>query len=179
MRRRSARSLLAVIALLAVPFPIPRAHSVEEVDAARARAAFARLVALEGRWRSVSTKGWDETTTYQVIARGSVVMSTTTFRDAPDRTMVTMFYVDDGRLVATHYCEARNQPHLIAENIDADARRVVFRFAGGGNLADRDQGHMDQAVYEFLGPDRIRSRWTWFQQGEEQWLEDIEITRLQ
>lgn len=172
MRPSRLRSTLVFLSLLSVAVP---AAAQRQADGEAARRAFARFRALEGTWRSVSTRGWDETTTYEIIARGSVVMATTTFRDAPDRKMVTMFYLDGDRLVATHYCEARNQPHLVAEEIDGD--RVDFRFAGGGNLDDRDRGHMDRAVFEFLGPDRIRSRWTWYQEGEEQWLEDIETTR--
>lgn len=169
-RSLSALALLAVMSAGNVAaYPAPPTPEA-------ARAAFERFRGLTGSWRSVSTKGWDETTTYEVIGRGSVVMSTTTFGDAA-RKMVTMFYLDGDRLVATHYCEARNQPHLVAEEISDDGRHVVFRFAGGGNLPDRNRGHMDQAVYRFPHPDRVRSRWSWYQEGEERWLEDIETTR--
>lgn len=174
MYARLAGSVIALGLALGGLLPASSAPAGPEA----ARATFDKFLGLTGAWRTVSTKGWTETTTYEVIARGSVVMSTTTFRDAPESKMVTMFYLDGDQLVATHYCEARNQPHLLAEEISADGSRVVFRFAGGGNLPDRDHGHMDQAVYEFPSPDVVRSRWTWYQDGEERWLEDVEETRI-
>lgn len=146
-------------------------------DGEVARAFFGRLTELAGDWRAVSDKGWSEVITYEVIARGSVVMATTAFRDAPHRTMVTMYHMDGDRLVATHYCEARNQPRLVAEEIDLERGRAVFRFDGGGNLEDRDRGHMDQAVIRIVNDDHVRSRWTWYEDDSARWLEEIELER--
>lgn len=177
MRRTLVRcALSSLVCILLVAPAVRSSAAAQRPDGTAARDAFARFRGLAGSWRSVSTKGWNEITTFEVIARDSVVMATTTFRDAPDRKMVTMFYMDGDSLVADHYCEARNQPHLVAASIEGT--RVVFRFAGGGNLPDRDRGHMDQAVYEFSGADSVSSRWTWYQEGEERWLEQIEMTRL-
>lgn len=143
-----------------------------------AELAYDRFKSLAGTWRADSTKGWSEEVTIEVIARGSVVMSTTTFRDAPDRKMVTMYSLDGANLVATHYCEARNQPHLMATEIDADASTVRFTFVRGGNLASRDQGHMDEAIFRFSGADEFSSQWTFYQDGGEDWMEEIHYRRL-
>jgi len=143
-----------------------------------ARQMFERLKSLEGRWETVSTAGWAEITTFEVIARGSVVMSSTTFAEAPDRKMVTMFHLDGERLVLTHYCEARNQPRLEAEKIDLEAGRVAFVFAGGSNLPNRDHGHMDSAVFTLPGNDTYRSRWSWYEAGENRWMEEITARRV-
>ena len=70
------------------------------------------------------------------------------------------------------------QPALLATEIDAERGQVTFTFAGGGNISSRDSGHMDKAVFQFLQADRFTSQWTWFQEGDEQWLEDIEYERL-
>ena len=95
-----------------------------------ARAAFERLKALAGTWEGRSTKGWDETLRYEVIAGGSVVLETSV--DAhPGETMATAFHMDGDRLMLTHYCVARNQPRLVATSFEDGGRTVVFTFRDG------------------------------------------------
>jgi hypothetical protein len=91
--------------------------------------------------------------------------------------MATLFHLDGDRLVLTHYCVARNQPRLVATAISEDGRRIEFSFLDGTNMTSRDDGHMDRAVYVIESPDRYRSQWTFYQKGQERWLEDIVNTR--
>jgi hypothetical protein len=140
------------------------------------RAAFERLKTLEGTWEGRSTKGWTETIRYEVIAGGTVVMETSKEAHA-GHTMATMFYMDGEDLVLVHYCIAKNQPRMKATSFRDGGRTVVFTFTGGGNLASRNVGHMDQAVLSFDGPQTVRSRWTWYQNGKEEWFEEIVQTR--
>jgi len=169
-------ALIAVFSLVGTP-ALVGAEPPAMADEAAAQ-AYARFEALAGTWHAESTKGWSEQVTFEVIARGSVVMSTTTFRDAPDRKMVTMYSLDGARLVATHYCEARNQPHLEATKIADDGSTVQFTFVRGGNLESRDHGHMDQAIFSFVDANEFSSRWTWYQDGGEDWMEEIEYRRV-
>lgn len=143
-----------------------------------AELGYERFKSLAGTWRAESTKGWSEEITIEVIASGSAVMSTTTFRDAPDRKMVTMYSLDGADLVATHYCEARNQPHLMATEITADASTIRFTFVRGGNLASRDEGHMDEAIFRFMDDDEFSSQWTFYRDGGKDWMEEIHYRRL-
>jgi predicted enzyme related to lactoylglutathione lyase len=140
--------------------------------------AFERLKGLRGEWRARSTQGWDETIRFDVAARGSVVVETTRFREAPDRTMYTMYHMDGGRLMLTHFCEAMNQPRLLATAIEEDGRRVDFTFLDGTNIASRSIGHMDRAIYELIDADRFTSRWTWYEDGKESWMEEIVYERV-
>jgi hypothetical protein len=170
-----------LILLLGAPAePVSAAHPTPtggEADTAAARAAFARFRALEGRWVGRSTRGWEEEVTWRVIAGGSAVMQTS-FDAHPGETMVTLVALDCGRLGLTHYCVAGNQPRLVATRFSSDGREVAFTFRDGGNLASRDVGHMDQVVYRFVDDDRITGRWTWYQNGRERWLEEIELHRV-
>lgn len=175
MRLRRPRRLLQIALILGL-LTAPTVAPAAEPDAAGQ--LFGQFKSLEGYWQAESTAGWNEVSTFELIARGSVVMSSVSFRDAPDRKMVTMYYLDGTELVAVHYCEARNQPALRATELDAEAGTVTFTFAGGGNIPTRDHGHMDSAVYRFIDEDSFTSRWTWFQDGEEQWLEDVQYRRI-
>ena len=144
--------------------------------AEQARAAFERIKALSGNWEGHSTKGWQETLRYAVIAGGSAVLETS-FEAHPGEEMATVFHLDGDRLVLTHYCVAKNQPRLEATSITDGGRTVLFTFKDGGNIPSRDKGHMDSAVFTFDGPDRVTSRWSWYQDGKEKWFEDIVQTR--
>jgi hypothetical protein len=142
-----------------------------------AEAAFARLQSLAGAWEGSSSQGWSGTSQVEVIARGSVVLFRSQTGAHPGETMATAIHRDGDRLLLTHYCVARNQPRLVASEISADGTRLKFTFLDGTNLASRDAGHMDSVVFELHEPDRYRSQWTWYQEGQERWLERIEYRR--
>jgi hypothetical protein len=140
----------------------------------QAKAAFAALKKLAGEWRGKSTKGWTEKIDFQVIAGGSVLMDRS-FGAHPDEWMATMIHMDGDRLLLTHYCIAKNQPRLVATK--ATGSEITFEFLDATNLKSRDQGHMDKVVIKLDGDDRFTSRWTWFQDGKESWMEEIEHRR--
>jgi hypothetical protein len=140
------------------------------------RAAFERFRALEGEWEGRSTKGWVETLRYRTIAAGSTVLETS-FEAHPGEEMATTFFMDGDRLMLIHYCVAKNAPRLEATAFEDGGRTVVFTFLDGANLPTRDRGHMDRAVFSFESPGRVRSRWTWYENGKDKWLEEIVQTR--
>lgn len=139
--------------------------------------AFEKLKLKKGSWQAVSTKGWKGRTTYEVIANDSVVVEREQVAPHPDQTMVTMFHMDGDRLMLTHYCVAKNQPRLVATGFEAQATRVDFRFRDGTNIPTRDEGHMDRAVFRFLSENEYTSRWTWYQDGKEAWMEEVRYRR--
>jgi hypothetical protein len=157
----------------------PSRVRVELIERSPAQLAFERLCALAGTWEGKSSQGWTSRTEIQVIARGSVVVERTNFEAHPGETMMTMFAMDQGELGLTHYCVAGNQPHLVATEIAEDGGRLAFSFKDGGNLASRDQGHMDSAVITLVGPDEMSSVWTWYQSGQSSWLEEIRYRRVE
>jgi hypothetical protein len=149
-------------------------------EATPARRAFERFKQLEGAWVGRSTKGWEEKSTYKTIAGGSAVMHTS-FEAHPGQTMLTVFHLDGGDLMLTHYCVAKNAPRMRATQISDDGRQVTFTFVDGANLPTRDKGHMDKAVYRFSDDDagKFTTRWTWYQDGQERWMEEIHCQRTQ
>jgi hypothetical protein len=168
MRRSMVAALAFFFTVPAWSDPTPAAH----------QAAFERFKKLEGTWIGSSTRGWKEEKSYRVIAGGSVVMGTS-FDAHPGETMATMFHLDRGKLMLTHYCVAKNQPRLVASEISEDGKTIIFTFLDGTGLASRDQGHMDKAVYRFIDDDHVEAQWTWYQNGKERWLENIVAERVQ
>ncbi|MCH8980247.1 MAG: hypothetical protein IH945_13565 [Armatimonadetes bacterium] len=142
-----------------------------------AELTFERFKAMEGTWTGAAADGQRITNTYEVIAGGSVVLQSSNFDAHPGEKMVTMFRLDLGRLILTHYCVAKNQPRLAATAYSEGGRKVTFTFESATNLKDRSVGHMDKAVYEFTGGDTYKARWTWYQDGKESWMESFTLRR--
>lgn len=143
------------------------------VERGPAREAFERFLALTGTWRGRSTRGWTDTVEIELMAAGTAVASTARFEGALP--MLTVWHVDGDRLLLTHYCEARNHPRLEATRFAPD--EVEFTFLDGTNLPSRERGHMDRAVFRFADG-TFSSRWTWYQDGRESWMEEIAYERL-
>lgn len=141
-----------------------------------ASALFARIKNLAGEWEEKSTKGWSGGYKVRVIARGTAVLLESRFDDEPNEGMVTLFYVDKGRLMLTHYCEAKNQPTLAATSADGDT--VVFEFVSGTGMKSRDDGHMDKLVMKFTSPDSFLEQWSWYQAGQQKPFEEIACRRI-
>ena len=170
--------LRTIIALFLWIILAGTAHAAERsVTAEDAKALFARLKKLEGKWTAHSTKGWTETNSYEIAAKGTVIFNRSRFEGEENDGMLSTFYMDGDRLLLTHYCEARNQPTLVAKTID-DAGRVTFAFDHGTNMKSRDTGHMDSVVMQFIDDDHVKSKWSWYANGQERWMEEIEQARV-
>jgi len=141
-----------------------------------AQIAFELLKKLEGKWIGRSTKGWEEKTSFKTIAGGSVVVEETPEAN-PDESMMTMYHLDGDRLMLTHYCEAKNQPRLVATSFADGGKTITFTFLDGANIPTRDRGHMDKLVMHFMDDNHVTKQWTWYQDGGERWLEEIRLVR--
>jgi hypothetical protein len=106
------------------------------------------------------------------------VMEESWFDAHKDEEMVTMYHLDNGKLMLTHYCIAKNQPRLLAADFGKDGNRIEFKFLDATNIKDRNQGHMDHVLVEFVGKDRMRTRWSWYAKGKESWMENFTMTRV-
>ncbi len=160
--------LIAAIATLVIGGP--PAISPKEV--------FAKFKSLAGEWEGTEQDGRKERITMSVIANGSVLMEQSWFEAHPGEMMVTMYQLDGSKMTLTHYCVARNQPHLEAGDLSVDGKEIVFHYKSGGNIANRNVGHMDKVKIRFKSPDAFSSQWTWFQAGKEQWLEEFTYRRV-
>jgi hypothetical protein len=142
-----------------------------------AREAFERFKNLTGKWQGRSTRGWEEEISFKTIAAGSVVIENS-FDAHPNETMLTMYHLDGDRLMLTHYCVAKNQPRLLATSFADGGKTITFTFLDGTNLPTRDSGHMDKVIVHFLEENHVTMQWTWYQDGKEKWMEEVQYDRL-
>jgi hypothetical protein len=178
---------LVVTSTLAIAFTTlvvaeSRKAQPQAPDRATALAAFEHIKKLEGTWQSKSTKGWEERQQFRLIARGTAVSSQSVpvpFADAsradtaPDAAMLTVFHMDGDHLLLTHYCEAGNQPRMIASAIEDAGRTVRFTFFDATNMESRMAGHMHAVVLKFVDARHFDEQWSWYEDGKEQWMETV------
>jgi hypothetical protein len=127
-------------------------------------AAFGYLTSLVGRWKGVF-RGTDITLTYTLTADGSALMEEARPKSEP--AMVTMFTVDGDRLVATHYCSARNQPHMKTEAITRlPIRELTFTLDRVTGMRTPDDWHNTGLVITLDDNDHLTENWTYQVKGE-------------
>lgn len=139
--------------------------SSPEAASSDTQAAFDKLKTLAGTWvgplettpTEPAVEGKFAQLTLQVTSRGNAILHELSVSGLPDHP-VTMFYVEDGRLLATHYCDAGNRPRM-AGRVSPDGKRVEFDFVDltGGN----QYGHMHGVVFTLIDDDRHIQEWTW------------------
>ena len=156
------------------------ARETDSTKIRQAKETFERLKKFEGHWAGQSTKGWTDTLTYKTVAGGSVVVEES-FGAHPNETMYSMFSLDVDRLIMTHYCVARNQPRLVATEFGKSDSGdvVVFNFLDITGAASRDKGHMDKCRVTFISDSLTKLQWTWYQDGQESWMEEILQKRVE
>jgi len=126
--------------------------------------AFEHLAALAGEWKGVQD-GTEIQLTYTLTANGSALMEE--FRPKSGPMMVTMFSVDGDRLLATHYCSAKNQPQMASEPIaDPHAKSVAFSLVRVTGLSSPGAFHNTGLVMTMEDRDHLTQEWTYLSDGQ-------------
>ena len=164
MKRIGAWEAIALVISLASV----AAHGADTVSA-----RFDNLKAMAGDW-TMSDGDGSVAASYHVTAAGTAVVETI-FPGTPHE-MATVFTVDKGDLVLTHYCAAGNQPHMKAAR-GGDAESIAFKYDGGGNIKSPSDGHMHEAKYVFTDADHVKSTWVFYENGKTGKNEEFSFVR--
>jgi len=138
------------------------AFAGEPAKTVTAQEAFAMLKGLAGEWQGKAMdrdNGPAIAVTYRVTANGSVVLET--LFPGSEHEMLTLYHLDNGKLVLTHYCAMGNQPRMELDP-GSSAKCLVFSFAGGSNLDPARDVHMHQGRVCLVAPDRLENEWDTF-----------------
>jgi hypothetical protein len=84
-----------------------------------------------------------------------------------DMEMPTVYHPDGDRLMATHYCAAKNQPRMVLAPDSASSNTLRFQFLDATNLSSPEAGHMHAVAIEFVDKEHIRQHWTYRDHGKE------------
>jgi hypothetical protein len=143
-------------------------------------AVYDRIKSLAGTWTGHMEDplaGPPVTVCYEVVSGGKAVIE---YQNPGQTTgMVTVYALADGRLRATHYSGAGNQP-VYKLGGDSTDELVRLEFDGGtGFDADRD-GHVHRGEIRFVSTDRIEQRWFHYvgpkEQGVTHWFLERQVS---
>jgi hypothetical protein len=134
------------------------------------RAAFERLKSLAD-WKGFATGNAE--VRYRVVGAGNELLETQL--PGSDHEMVSVFYLDHGHLVLTHYCALGNQPHLRLDTAASSPDRLVFALDGGTNLDPAKDAHLDSGTIT-LKPDRMESHWLVVKGGKLVFTDDFQLS---
>jgi hypothetical protein len=153
-----------------------------------AQKSFDTLKALAGSWEGPVTTipkqadMGDHTLTdvsLRVTSRGNALvheMKAAGTADDPTKYdhPVTMLYLDNDRLLLTHYCDAGNRPRMVART-SADGKKVEFDFLdlSGGT----QYGHMDHAVFTIIDANHHTEDWTYIMPGDKPMHAHMDLQR--
>jgi hypothetical protein len=93
-----------------------------------------------------------------------------------DHEMVTLYTVEGGQLVLTHYCAAGNQPRMKARKGTA-ANELIFDYVGGTGINVKTDMHMHAARMTFVDDDHIRCEWTSYEKGKAGHIMSFDLER--
>ncbi|MGB7727576.1 MAG: hypothetical protein WBL50_06065 [Candidatus Acidiferrum sp.] len=153
-----------------------------------AQKSFDKLKTLAGTWDGrVTTNppqpemgdGAATQISLRVTSRGNALVHEMKAAGTPDDPNrydhpVTMFYLDNDRLLLTHYCDAGNRPRMMART-SLDGKTVEFDFldvAGGTQY-----GHMHHVVFTVIDANHHTEDWTFVIPGDKPVNAHFDLTR--
>lgn len=134
---------------------------VTPASAATAERQFEMLKALAGTWVSSGAEGSvpDAEIRYEITSAGHAVVET--IFPGAEHEMVSVYHLDSGKLVMTHYCAMGNQPFFTSEAGTAD-NVIKLTCTGAHNTTSHADPHMHQGVFT-IGEGSLHTEWTMFQ----------------
>jgi hypothetical protein len=127
-----------------------------------AQKTFDHLKTLNGHWEGKASNGEDLKVDFRPTSGGSAILSEILGQED----MITMFHMDNDRVMATHYCMAGNQPRMVASG-SPDGKTITFNFVDGTNIASPKAGHMNHLVITIADADHHTEDWTFVKDGVE------------
>ncbi|HEY0191467.1 MAG TPA: hypothetical protein VGC42_10130 [Kofleriaceae bacterium] len=103
-----------------------------------ATGAFEHLRALVGNWAAPLPGGKSFRASFRLVANDTALVET--YTSSSGKETLTIYTVDNDRLLATHYCAQGNQPRL-ALSSDATST-LAFDFLDATNLRDPSASHL-------------------------------------
>jgi hypothetical protein len=153
------RSFLASTSILIAAISLAAEQSQ---DRTKSDAAFKQLTTLAGEWEAIQD-GTPVRETYTVTANGSALFVET--KPVNETPMITMITVDGDHLIATHYCSAGNQPHMVNSAPDDLRKGLTFSLERVTGLKTPDDWHNTGLTIILDDNDHMTQHWTYLYKG--------------
>jgi hypothetical protein len=148
-------------------------QSAQAVQTAQsdAKGSFDTLKTLDGAWEGPVTtdppvpelgSGTTAKVWLRVTSMGNALMHEMKMAGRPDDP-ITMLYLDEGRLLLTHYCDAGNRPRMVGK-ASPDGKTVEFDFLD--ITGSTQYGHMHRSAITMIDADHHTEDWTFMLPGD-------------
>lgn len=135
-----------------------------------AQKSFDKLKTLEGSWEGRVTAVPPNPeidnklvhASLRVTSMGNALMHEMTGAGRPDDP-ITMVYLDNDRLVLTHYCDAGNRPRMTGK-MSPDEKTLEFAFLDVSGSTQ--YGHMDHAAFNIIDANHHSEDWYYMEPGD-------------
>lgn len=116
---------------------------------------FEKLKGLSGTWVEADENGkpTDKVVSVVRVTAGGSAVHETLFPGEPME-MVSIYHLDKGDLLMTHYCALGNQPQMKADPA-SPPNQIRWNFVGGTNLDPTKDAHMHGATVTFVDADHL------------------------
>lgn len=135
--------------------------------------AFHKMKSLVGTYDEVDKNGEGARIDYKLISRDSALVENWTF--ANGKSEMTVFHMDNGKLIATHYCASGIQSTMTLEN-DSTPEAYNFTLRSATNFPDKSKAHNSGFGYNLSDLSSIDRTEIWTKDGEES-LSEITMKR--
>ncbi len=135
-------------------------------DAANAKAEFEWMSTLTGEWTGTAESGdkkFPVDTTFRLTGNNSAIEEK--IFPGTEHEMVSMYHLDGGQLMHTHYCALGNQPRMIARPSETKGS-IQFDFHDATNLASMKADHMHDMRLQIVDPNHLEMWWTAWKDGK-------------
>lgn len=149
--------------------------AVDPASPETAARQFEMLKGLTGTWVASGAEGSTPGAEirYEVTSAGHAVVETI-FPGAPHE-MVSVYHLDNGRLVMTHYCAMGNQPFFTSE-AGTDDGVIKLTCTGAHNTESHASPHMHEGVLT-IGDGTLHAEWTMYENLERGGTVVIDLVR--
>lgn len=136
-----------------------------------ASSAMAFLKTLAGDWQAgtghehggAGASNPNGVLTFRTKAAGSAVVQTTRLGQPGE--MESVFHMDNGKLLLTHYCALQNAPVLEFQK-SGKPGEIKFVFQGGTNFDPKVDAHFHEGTFQVKGRDTVEQTFTVFANGK-------------
>lgn len=136
-------------------------------DSGNGAAQFAKMKSLIGVWNGKDKDGNPVQASYKLVSAGKSVIETLDMGDSKEN-MVTLYHLDGGQLMMTHYCSIGNQPRMRADRSPQRENTLTFNFVDATNITSLDDARMQKLVLTFRDNNHFTQEWTLRAKGEDQ-----------
>jgi hypothetical protein len=132
--------------------------SLERSFLDNAGAGLERMKSLLGSWRGKDSHGKTVEVTYTLVADSTAIMESLDI-GATRENMVTVYTLDNGNTVLTHYCSMGNQPRMKLDGSKSSEKTLVYRYVDATNVKSERDPKMHDLTLTFKDRDHFSQEW--------------------